>query len=456
MENNQYIYLLPLNSRYLLYSPLTKTSALINRKAALEIRKILGYSIRSSDIPEPLNNLITSIKNVKYHPEKKKGKINPAFLGIIPTRQCNGACNYCDFEADNASNQIMTLRMAANAVDWYTGIVKKNKGTILKVHFFGGEPMVAMDVVETVVHRTRYNASSENLQSVLEISTNGQYSAEDAEFVGNYFTSVILSLDGFEDTQNTHRPLKNRKGSFSNAVSTGKIISDSQAQLGLRSCVSNKNVHQMAEIASWFCEEFKPFTINFEGMRETSGTMKKGLSSPDPFDFAVNLSKARKICESHCVPLVYATDITDYPGYSSCPVGKDTAIISPDGRISSCYLMPEKWERVNMHLDFGQIHNNEIQINKENLNFIRKIISDKPGCSKCFCRWSCAGGCHISNTFPGAKEEYTDFCIQTRIISLCTLLSDLGMNDDVAELLDDRTIMKTLALQKSDLLLDMK
>ena len=450
-------FVLPVNGKYLIHSPLSKTTALLNKKAALEIKRMLRNASAILETTEQLNQLFTHFSKIKILPKKQKGEINPEFLGIIPTRLCNGACNYCDFGAGSATNQIMALRMASRAVDWYTGLVKKKKKETLEVHFFGGEPMTAMEVVETVVHRTRYKAAEENLRPVFEISTNGQYSAEKAEFVGTYFNSVILSLDGFEHIQNTHRPLKNGNGSFDNAVLTGKIISGSHAQLHLRACVSNKNVHQMEEISSWFCQEFNPFSINFEALRATSDTSVKGLFPPDPFSFAINLIKARIRCQAHGVPLVYATDITDYPTFSSCPVGKDTAIVSPDGRISNCYLMPEKWREVNMDLDVGKINDNkEILINKENLNAIRNFLLKKPRCSKCFCRWSCAGGCHVCNTFPGAGIEYNGFCIQTRIISLCTLLFDLGMDNEVTDFLNNRITMESFASQSSDLLTDIK
>lgn len=448
-------YLLPVNGKYLIHSPLSKTTALINKSAANEIK---GMFAGSSDPIEssPMNNLFSHLSQLKVLPEKRKGTVNPLFLGIIPTRSCNGACIYCDFGALGASQRNMSLAMAVSAVDWFTEIVRKKKREYLEIHFFGGEPMMEMEVIETVVLRARNNAAKANLKPVFEISTNGQYSKENARFLGDYFTSVILSLDGNEDIQNFHRPLKNGVKSFRNAVSTAEIISNSNAKLGLRACVSNKNVHLMPEIASWFCNEFNPSTINFEALRETAETSAKGLFPPDPYEFARKFTEARTVCLLKGIPLVYATDITDNPTYSSCPVGKDTAIVSPDGRVSNCYLLPEQWREVGLDLDFGQINeDHEVVINMESLKNTRKLLLNKPRCSKCFCRWSCAGGCHVSCTFPGSVNRYDDSCIQTRIISLCSLLSKLGLEADIQKFLNDKAGLEQFVFQSSDQLTDL-
>lgn len=455
MEILKNCYILPINDKFLFYAPLPGIRALINKTAALEIRKIMRKPALPNELQGSLKDLLDHLRQIKYNPHITKGRINPLFLGFIPTRQCNGACNYCDFGSERPENQIMTIKMAVAAVDWYARTVRKNRGDRLEVHFFGGEPMVAREVVESVVHRTRLLAAENNLQSVFEISTNGQYTKDIAEFIGDYFSSVILSLDGFEQVQDLHRPLKNGKSSFANAVTTGKVISGSNAQLGLRACISSKNVGMMKEIAGWFCTEFNPFSINFEALRTNDRAAGNGLSPPDPYLFASNLVNVRQICKEKGIPLVYATDITAFPVLTSCPVGRDTAIISPDGRISNCYLLPEKWEEVGLNLDFGQIgQDGKVLIDRKRLQATRSLVKFKPKCSRCFCRWSCAGGCHVCNNYPGASSDYNDLCIQTRIIALCSILEDLGHQNEIITFLRKKEIMKKFALQPSDLLTD--
>jgi len=52
--------------------------------------------------------------------------------------------------------------MAAKIVDWYISLLKSQQRNILEIHFFGGEPMVARDVIEVVVQRARLVAMEQN------------------------------------------------------------------------------------------------------------------------------------------------------------------------------------------------------------------------------------------------------------------------------------------------------
>jgi uncharacterized protein len=425
------IFIIPVNSNYLVYAPLKGISALINRRGVSELKKLLHSASgnpenKESKLHELARELIHSPEQV---PARKTGSLNPEFLGIIPTRSCNGACNYCDFGADKASGAKMSYDLAAKAVDWYAEIVRSQQRNMLDIHFFGGEPMVARDVIEVVVHRARLVAMKHDLIPYFEISTNGQFIAADARFLGVYFNKVVLSLDGFQEIHDKHRPLKGNRGSYENAVETAKIIGSSNAELCIRCCISRLNVLRMEEITAWFCKNLRLSTINFEVLCATSQTKAAGLFPPDPVDFAVHFHRSRKIALDYGIEVVYASDITDRPGVSSCPVGKDTAIVSPDGRISNCYLLPERWKNAGLDLDFGQVgKNGRVQLEETKISAIRGMVENKPRCAGCFCQWSCSGGCHVGITPPGCSVNYDDFCRQTRLISAFTLLVNLELD----------------------------
>jgi len=325
----------------------------------------------------------------------------------------------------------------------------------MEIHFFGGEPMVARDVIEVAVQRARMVCSENKLIPFFEISTNGQYNADDARFLGQYFNKVVLSLDGFIEVQDKHRPLKGNKSGFENAVETAKIISGSNAELCIRSCISLENIRSMKEFTGWLCENFKISVINFEILTSTPQSDSAGLFPPDPFDFAIRFQKSREIANDFDIEVVYASDISSNPVVSSCPVGKDTAIVSPDGRISSCYLMPDRWRNAGLDLDFGVIDNHHlVSIDSDKIDNIRKMVENKPRCNNCFCKWSCAGGCHVGNTFPGCNPVYNDFCKQTRIISAFTLLSDLGLQERIDDLINLPDALRSIADQAFDMVTD--
>lgn len=151
---------------------------------------------------------------------------------------------------------------------------------------------------------------------------------------------------------------------------------------------------------------------------------------------------------------VYASVLTEAPRHSFCPVGKDTLIVSPDRRVSSYYLPQQAWQKRGLDLDVGWLSaDGTMQIDIEAIDRLRRMVTEKPRCERCFCRWTCAGGCHVNHSYPGCSLEYNDFCIQTRIITVCSLLKELDFEQIVDELLKNRAAMEVLALQLSDCLL---
>ena len=91
---------------------------MVNHRGVTELKKQLELSEERNSNPDSslykLANHILESPVLKIN--QKTGDFNPRFLGIIPTRACNGACNYCDFSADRAPLNTMSLKMAASIV----------------------------------------------------------------------------------------------------------------------------------------------------------------------------------------------------------------------------------------------------------------------------------------------------------------------------------------------------
>ncbi len=113
----------PTGSVLLVYSPLRQISALANRAAVQELSLRISSltPLGSGDGVEGLWGEID--ENDRLFPPRRSGPIQPAFLGIIPTRRCNGACHYCDFGAGKARPDRMDLRTVTTAVDWMADTV---------------------------------------------------------------------------------------------------------------------------------------------------------------------------------------------------------------------------------------------------------------------------------------------------------------------------------------------
>jgi radical SAM protein with 4Fe4S-binding SPASM domain len=138
-------------------------------------------------------------------------------------------------------------------------------------------------------------------------------------------------------------------------------------------------------------------------------------------------------------------------------VGRDVLIVHPEGLIASCYVQQKDWQDRKMDLSVGRVHKNgQVEVDFERLKSFRNPLKDKPRCTDCFCRYGCAGGCHVNNTFPDSSPSYTDFCVHTRIITACRLLEEMQMEDMADELMRDKDALDRIVQFPSDKLSQFK
>jgi len=439
------VFVVPILDRWLLHAPLHRVAALINWAAARECAREGGPTGLglSGQLAEALSGEAPLV------PRPREGPVRPQFLGLIPTRACNAACVYCGFGSVRQAD-VMDPKLAAAAVDWMAEHAVRCGRQSLDIHFFGGEPLIAGDVVDVAVHRTRAVAAEQGLTPHLEVATNGVYGEERARFVGDYFDTVVLSFDGFASIQNRHRPLTRGRASFEYVAATARVLSTSSTELCLRLCVADDNVDQLLEIVDWFCEEFRPAGIDFEGLQPTPESERAGLFAPDPYEFTVRFWRARQVVLERGVKPIYAAAIVEEPRITFCPVGNDTLILHPDGRVSACYLQEKDWRARGLDLYLGRLAEGTMDLDACAIERVRHLVADKPRCAECFCRWSCAGGCHVNHSFAGCPRTYDDFCLQTRLITACTLLEALDQGELAERLMSDRASMERLALWPSD------
>jgi len=441
-------FAVPIFGRRLMYEPLLKFSALVNNAA---VRELVGTR---TSIAEGMPELISALAEAPAEiPQQRQGALAPRFFGLVTTRACNLNCAYCGFGASPQSES-MNLSLAVSGVDWMAAHAVESGRDTLDVHFFGGEPLSAFEVVEVAVHRARALAAHHKLKPQLEVATNGAYSENRARFVGDYFQTVVLSLDGFEKSHNRHRFSNVGRGSFQVVSRTAHILRESQTKMCLRVCVADDNVDQLPEVAAWFCEEFQPSTIDFEALQPTPESERAGLRPPDPYLFADRYISARRIALEHGVEAVYAASLIDEPRLTFCPVGNDALILHPNGRLSACYLSERDWLSRGLDLSMGELSaDGTMKLDPRAIERVRRLVEPQSRCRSCFCRWTCAGGCRVNHTYPGCPETYDDFCIQTRVITACLLLKELDLESLADELLKNRPAMEELALQSDDRLL---
>ncbi len=129
------VFVVPIGQVYLLYSPLRQLSALVNRPAVEQLGRWVSSGIGSGN-EDHIQQISREIQqNEPVPPARLTGRLKPAFLGIIPTRRCNGRCLYCDFGAGKAQPDRMDFRTVMAAVDWMAKtVIEEGRRTLELAH----------------------------------------------------------------------------------------------------------------------------------------------------------------------------------------------------------------------------------------------------------------------------------------------------------------------------------
>lgn len=439
------VFSIPVNGGYLLYAPLDGLLALVNQQAAKEIQRDLLDPLSFSEFTKTLRT------PCNISPITSGEVLNPLFLGIIPTRNCNANCRYCDFAAPKQHGPVMKLSLARDAINDYLLLLKALGKSEAEMQFFGGEPFYAENVVIFSVEYAAMRAEELGLQVHFEATTNGVYRPALSKWIAEHIDTVVLSLDGPKDIQDAQRPIRNGKSGFDLVLNTARALSQGPAELILRVCVTKQTVDRLEEIAQWFCEEFRPSTVCFETMVPSDLSKKAGLEPPDPWEFAHNFYLASEYLAKHEIIAVHATAETHTCRVSFCPLGKDALIVSPDGSIDACYLLKDNWQQRGLNLRLGQMENGKMDLSPRTLNYVRNLnVENRPLCRNCFCRYHCAGGCYVNHDTSSSPGQFDALCIQTRILTVISLLKRLSQNALIGEWLANRTLMEESVWQKTD------
>ena len=443
------IYAVPLPGHWLLHAPLHRTTALCDGRFLDDLAKLPQLPSASGRFGRLLGALS---RRPLRPPAGRTGPLRPAFLGLVPTRGCNMACRYCGFGSAQSGHQTISEVLAGQAVEWMGEMARTAGDRGLAVDFFGGEPMAAARIVRAAVRRAQDVAGRSGLATRFELATNGCFGDDDRRFVRDNFDHVMLSLDGPQEIQDLHRPLRGGAGSFELVAETARALSGGRVELCIRMCATGESLARLASDIAWVCGAIRPASVHVEPLRPNVETAHAGFTPPDPWAFVRAMRDAGPAADAAGVRLICASAQVDRILDAFCPLGKDVPIIDAEGRVSACYMLAEDWKAVGLDLDLGSMDDGAAApaLDAGAVARVRGLSHPPADCETCFCRWHCAGGCLVNMYGRGRKSDGNEFCIRTRLQCALALLDTLGRGDLAGSLVKDQGAMERLALRNSD------
>jgi uncharacterized protein len=136
-------------------------------------------------------------------------------LCLHVSHDCNLRCRYCFASTGDfgTGRRIMDFDVAKKAIDFV--VERSGKRKNIEIDFFGGEPLMAMDVVRKTVEYAKDIEKSNNKKFRFTITTNGLLlNDENIEYINREMKNVVLSLDGTKDVNDRMRPTADGRGSY--------------------------------------------------------------------------------------------------------------------------------------------------------------------------------------------------------------------------------------------------
>ena len=343
--------------------------------------------------------------------EKTSGVVKALCLHVAHT--CNLNCSYCfasqgKFHGDRA---LMSFEVGKQALDFL--IENSGSRRNLEVDFFGGEPLMNLDVVKKLVAYARRVEKEHNKNFRFTFTTNGVLIDDDfIDFANREMSNVVLSLDGRKEVHDRFRVDYAGNGSWE------KIVPKFQKLVNARNGKSYYMRGTFTHANPDFLNDIKQMLdLGFNELSMEPVVCAKGDPSElTEEDLPIVLEQYEKLAElmlerhKEGKPFTfyhYMIDLTGgpciYKRISGCGSGTEYMAVTPWGDLYPCHQFVGD-EKFRLGDIWQGVTNHEIQ--KE---FASCNVYAHEECRDCWARLYCSGGCaanayHSTGSVTGVYE----------------------------------------------------
>ncbi len=305
----------------------------------------------------------------------------------------------------------MSFEVGKRALDF----LMENSGTRrnLEVDFFGGEPLLNMDVVKKLVKYAREVEQARGKNFRFTLTTNGVLLDEDTmDFLNEHMHNVVLSLDGRRHVHDHYRKNLAGEGSYDKILPKFREFIKRRRGEGyyIRGTYTHANVNFMQDIVHMadlgfdklsmepvVCDEndeaaltAEDAPILFEEYEKLAVEMLKRQKEGNPFEFYHYMLDLKN---GPCV----------YKRITGCGSGTEYVAVTPSGDIFPCHQFVGEDEFLMGNIWDG-ISKTELQ-----KSFGKCTIYSRQECRECWANMYCSGGCaangyHATGDINGVYE----------------------------------------------------
>jgi len=338
-------------------------------------------------------------------------KALPVTVGVFLTNACSLRCTYC--YSDGGRNPRVDLDTSKiDRLIKYIGrnvVIRKRLGIPATPAISlsgGGEPTVAWDRLQYLVHRFREMCHQQGVDGQMAVSTNGFLSEDKVYYLAEHFDQVNLSYDGTPEAHDRCRPTAAGEPSSHVVERTLAILNDSEVRFGIRCTITKHNVTHLSEIASRLFTKYpRCLVIQVEPMfRSGRGLLcKDGVD--DPHELATEVIKAMMTSARYGRWLLSTLFNPRRIGPFVCAAAASlTFWVTPEGFLSACTEISAGDHGYEQYIRGFLSDSGVSYVSGDTCSKLHRRLDGGP-CSTCFAWEHCRGYC--PNHAP--TDEYGNF-----------------------------------------------
>ena len=343
--------------------------------------------------------------------KRTSGVIKALCLHVAHT--CNLNCSYCFASQGkyHGERALMSFETGKRALDFLI----ENSGTRhnLEVDFFGGEPLMNLDVVKQLVEYARSIEKQHNKHFRFTLTTNGLLIDDELiDFANREMDNVVLSLDGRKEIHDKFRVDYAGNGSFDRIVPKFKRLVDARngKNYYMRGTFTKHNPDFLTDIKVMLDLGFNELSMEPVVCAKGDESELTDKEFPLLCEQYESLAKLMLEREREGRPFTfyhYMIDLTGgpciYKRISGCGSGTEYMAVTPWGDLYPChqFVGDEKFK-------LGDVWNGVDNLEIQN-EFMKCNVYTRKECNDCWARLYCSGGCaanayHATGSVNGVYE----------------------------------------------------
>lgn len=316
---------------------------------------------------------------------------------VMPSRSCQLGCYYCG--QSHNKNELNDV-FIDTIVERITNKLESGSYKSLKIGWFGGEPLMALNRLRNLSKKLQEVTSSLNIDYSASMTSNGVSLKPNIykELVEEHkVKSIEITLDGDEEAHDKHRFIKSGEGSFKYILNNLKAIFDLpdykklDCKVTLRCNIDNNNVASFIRLIDLLeKEKFQDKIAYLYPVAIYSWGNEAHLNSPDKKDFSMK----ELLWLTEMFKRGFWQNMIPTRNKEVCLiVNPSTDVYDADGNVWNCTETPYVESYLESDYKIGNLYDKEFKEKNKLTNWNEELKNEKYWCNKCKILPLCGGRC---------------------------------------------------------------